>query len=146
MPKRAGAKKQVANQALNGTSQEDKDSGATKGTAAPEMATKLGVEEGMVYSLEKLVEELGSVKGGWRPNPRSVGERLLDHMVDRCHRLVETIAANTIQYNTVETIKSQKEAKDKEVEEFIKSQKEARDKEAEELGNLPDYGFFPPKT
>ena len=74
---------------LAGTSQEDTESGAMQVTPAP--ATKLGVEEGMIYSLEKLVEEIGSVKRGWRPDPRSVGERLLDRMVDRCHRLMESI-------------------------------------------------------
>ena len=102
MPRRAGAKERVANQALTGTSQEDTESGAMQVTPAP--ATKLGVEEGMIYTLEKLVEEIGSVKRGWRPDPSSVGERLLDRMVDRCHRLMESI-------------NSQKEEERKEVEE-----------------------------
>ena len=78
------------------------ESGAIQVT--PALAMKLGVEEGMIYSLKKLVEDIESVKRGWRPDPSSVLAQLLNHIVNRYHRLMESI-------------NSQKEEERKEVEE-----------------------------
>src|SRR5258706_14299476 len=109
--------------------------GATQATPTPEKTSKLGMEEGMIYSLEKLEEDIDLVKRGWRPNPRSHREKVLDRMVDRCHRLVETI-------------KTLKESREKESAEVTSRDAEAkRSKARKEMMEVAEvsgiYAFGP---